>query len=285
MFIFCHVKENNIYVQFSYRMSLQIGLEAENKELQIKPLDNQLKRHPDIHPALPQPSFVILAIAPRGSGKTTAMVRMLIGNKKCKQPTAAGKNFHKFYRHVFSRIFIISPTWKNDKKTGACRIPDAQVFDGDLEKEDYEQILSEIIAGQEEDLEDTGEAEPVLIVFSDCAGTGLFNQRRGSAMNRIVFNGRHLNISVLADTQSLRQVNNAMRENVSAVMLFGGIRANKLEAKKCAAEYLGRYNEAEVQQIFDYVYSDSRFNFLYVNMQQQGKLYKNFQPLRISSVA
>jgi len=93
---------------------------------------------------------------------------------------------------------------------------------------------------------------------------------------------RHLGISLITDTQSLRQISNPFRENLSAILLFGGI-SNRLELKKIYQEYLGRYSEKEAQQILDYVFRDSPFNFLAINFQQRGKMYKNWDPLTIKS--
>ena len=64
-------------------------------------------------------------------------------------------------------------------------------------------------------------------------------------------------------------------------MLFGGIN-NRKELQKIYEEYLGKYSQKEAQEILDYVFKDSPFNFLFVNFQKRGRLYKNFNPLRIT---
>lgn len=252
--------------------------EKVNPELHIKPFDNQMKGSSQVHPDLPQHPFTILAVCPKGGGKTTNIIRLIWGNKKCKE-TKVDKGYHKFYRHFFSRIFVFSPTWALDDKTRRCKIPEDQIFD---DPSTYDEILQEIVAGQIEDKEN-GELEPVLLIFSDLAGSSLFSLRKDSVINRLAFNSRHFGISMLLDSQSLRQISNPFRENLSAVLLFGGI-SNRLELKKIYDEFLGRYNEKEAKKIMEYVFKDSPYNFLTINFQQRGRLFRNWNPLEISDV-
>jgi len=254
--------------------------EKDNPELAIRPFDNQLKPTNSIHPDLPQPPFTLMLCCPKGGGKSTNIIRLIYGNRKCKS-TPKGSTYHRFYRHYFSRIFVFSPTWRLDKgKTGRCNIPDDQVFD---EQSHYEEVLQEIVDAQVEDIEEDGQAEPVLIIFSDLAGSSLFTTRKDSVVNRLAFNSRHLNISLIVDTQSLRQISNPFRENLSAILLFGGI-SNRLELKKIYEEYLGAYTEKQAQQILNYVFKDSMFNFLAINFQKGGQMSKNWNPLRIEDI-
>lgn len=254
--------------------------EKDNPELHIKPFDNQLAGADSIHPDLPQPPFTLLAVCPKGGGKTTNIIRLIWGNRQCKNQPQPQKKWNRFYRHYFSRIFVLSPTWKLDNKTARCRIPDEQIFD---DPDVYEDVLQEIVDAQIEDKEEEGAAEPVLIIISDLAGSALFKRKQGSVLNRLAFNSRHFNISLLIDTQSLRQISNPFRENLSAVMLFGGI-SNRLELRKIYEEFLGKYSEKDAQKILDYVYKDSKYNFLTINFQQHGRLYKNWNPLEISDI-
>ena len=88
-------------------------------------------------------------------------------------------------------------------------------------------------------------------------------------MNKLAFNRRHYNISLLIDTQSLRQINNAFRENLSGIMLYAGI-SNKKELAKIHEEYLGRYSTQQAQEILDYAFKGSQFNFPFINFQDNA---------------
>jgi F0F1-type ATP synthase delta subunit len=83
------------------------------------------------------------------------------------------------------------------------------------------------------------------------------------------------------DSQGLRQINTAFRSNLSGIMIFSGI-TNRLEKNKIIEEFLGDYTEKEARQILKYIAEGSQYNFLYINMQQKGQLYKNFNKLIIT---
>lgn len=252
--------------------------ESPNDVLTVRPFDNQLAASHELHPDLLQPPFTLLLVAPKGSGKSTTILRLIYGNRKSKR-CDNGTTHYKFYRHFFDKVYVFSPTWEMDEKTQRCRIPPDQVFD---EPEEYEEVIGEILAAQAEDIEEDGkdDADHILMIFSDLAGTKLFSQKKG-IMNKLAFNHRHYKVSLIIDTQSLRQINPAFRENLSGIMLFGGIN-NRKELQKIYEEYLGKYSQKEAQEILDYVFKDSPFNFLFVNFQKRGRLYKNFNPLRIT---
>ena len=167
-----------------------------------------------------------------------------------------------------------------DDKMQRCQIPPNQIFD---DPSSYADVITEILDGQQEDIAEDGkdDADEVLLIFSDLAGTAMFSQKKG-IMNKLAFNHRHYNISLIIDTQSLRQINTAFRENLSGIMLYAGIN-NRLELKKIYEEYLGKYSEKEAQQILQYVFKDSAFNFLFVNFQKRGQMFKNFNRLQITT--
>ena len=192
--------------------------ESANDELSVKPFDNQHKRSSILHPDLLHPPFSLLLVGPKGSGKGNCTLRLIFGNQKKK---GCQTNHHKFYRHYFDKIYVFSPTWQLDPKMRRCQIPTDQIFE---EPEMYTEVISEILEGQVEDIEEEGkeEADDILMIFSDLAGHKTFADSKG-IMNRLAFNHRHYNVSIIIDTQSLRQINNAFRNNLSGIILFAGI--------------------------------------------------------------
>ena len=124
--------------------------ESPNDVLTVKAFDNQLQPSKQLHPDLLQPPFTLLLVAPKGSGKSTTILRLIYGNRK----RCADKNSHrKFYRHYFDKIFVFSPTWELDPKMQRCRIPPDQIFD---DPDDYEEVVGEILDGQAEEIEAEG---------------------------------------------------------------------------------------------------------------------------------
>ena len=121
------------------------------------------------------------------------------------------------------------------------------------------------------------------MVFSDLAGQkGVFGQAKG-IMNKLAFNLRHYNCSIIIDTQALRQINPAFRENFSGLILFAGI-TNRLEIEKIYQEYLGEYSKESANRILEFVWGNSPYNFLFINFQmvKTRRFFKNFNQLVIS---
>jgi GTPase SAR1 family protein len=252
--------------------------EKPNAELVTPPFDDQNKRGVEIHPDLPYPPMSLMLVGPKGSGKSNLILRLLYGNRK---PKGATNDFHKFYRHFFEKVYIFSPSWKLDPKMARCKIPEEQIFE---DAELYPEIIAELLEGQAEDIEEEGkdETEHILMVFTDLAGAkGVFSSAKG-IMNKLAFNLRHYKVSLIIDTQSLRQINPAFRGNLSGVVLFSGI-SNRLEIQKIYDEYLGEFTPDEQEALIDHCFQKP-YDFLYINFQKHGlaRFYHNFNPLKIS---
>ena len=248
-----------------------------NTELSTLPFDQQHKRYPAIHPDLPQPSFSLLLVGPKGSGKSNLILRLIYGNKK---PTKVTNTYHKFYRHFFDKVYVFSPSWKLDPKMGRCKIPEEQIFE---EPALYTEIIEEILGTQADNIEEEGkdDTEHILMIFTDLAGQkGVFSQAKG-IMNKLAFNLRHYKVSIIIDTQSLRQINPAFRGNLSGLILFSGI-SNRQDIEKIKEEYLGGFNKKEQDQLLDFAFQQP-YQFLYVNFMKHGlnKYYHNFNRLKI----
>lgn len=255
--------------------------EEDEPVLQIKPFDNQMKGSQEIHPSLPQPPFSLCLVGPKGSGKSSVIIRLLYGNRKPKNWNETHKHY-RFYRKFFTKIYIFSPTWQLDPKTKRCKIPEAQIFEDPV---DYYDIVETILGSQQDDIEEDGkdETDHILMVFSDLAGQkGVFGQAKG-IMNKLAFNLRHYNCSIIIDTQALRQINPAFRENFSGLILFAGI-TNRLEIEKIYQEYLGEYSKESANRILEFVWGNSPYNFLFINFQmtKTRRFFKNFNQLVIS---
>lgn len=101
---------------------------------------------------------------------------------QARQPTL------QIYRHYFNKVYVFSPTWELDDKTTRCRIPPGQIFE---DSSTYEEVLTEIVEGQMEDIKEDGKrnADHILLIFSDLAGTKLYSNAKG-ILNKIAFNHR-----------------------------------------------------------------------------------------------
>ena len=106
-------------------------------ELDILPVDNQVARDKQLHPNLLHNQWSLLIVAPKGSGKSSLIMRLLMGiPKRGKKPA------QPFYRGHFDKIHIFSPTWALDQKTSKIHIPEDQIHN---EEAEYENIIEDIM--------------------------------------------------------------------------------------------------------------------------------------------
>ena len=248
--------------------------------LEVKSFDNQMKGHRDLHPSLPQPPFSLCMVGPKGAGKSTVILRLIYGNQKPKAWNQAHKHY-RFYRKFFTKIYIFSPTWRLDPKTKRCKIPESQIFE---DPNEYYEVIETLLGSQQDDIEEDGKdnCDHILMIFSDLAGQkGVFGVAKG-IMNKLAFNLRHYNCSIIIDTQCLRQINPAFRENFSGILMFAGI-TNRMEIGKIYDEYLGEYTKQEANKLLEYVWADNAYNFLFINFQKvkSRRFFKNFNQLVI----
>jgi GTPase SAR1 family protein len=240
-----------------------------NKILETKAFDNQHKKYCEIPKDLPQPPFSLLLVGPKGSGKSNLILNLVYKSKP-----------KKLYRNFFDKVYVFSPTWKLDPKMSRTKVPEEQIFE---DPDTYREAIQEIVGIQQDKIEEEGKeaTEHILMIFTDVAGSrNVFTQSKG-VMNKLAFNLRHYKISLIIDTQSLRQINQAFRNNLSAVVLFSGI-SNRLEIQKIYDEFLGEFNKHEQQQLIDYCF-DKPYDFLYINFQKYKleRFYHNFNQLTI----
>ena len=97
-----------------------------DKRLTIKKYDEFTKRKLDLPPTIASPHFITLCFAGRGSGKTTLFINM----------------WTKFYKKVFTHLYVISPTIHNDIKM--LQICDDNVLTFDSFDDDIDVVIETI---------------------------------------------------------------------------------------------------------------------------------------------
>lgn len=240
-------------------------------ELDILPVDNQLARDTSLHPNLLHNQWSLLLVAPKGSGKSSLIMRLLMGIPKRKDKPA-----QPFYRGHFDKIHIFSPTWCLDLKTKKIHIPEDQIHN---DEEEYESIIEEIMLTQELAHEEGEEQDRVLLIFTDLAGSKTFARSHG-IYNRLAFNQRHYNVSMIIDTQKYRSINTAFRSNMTGVVCF--TLANLKEYQALAEEHSNLLTPAEFKQLFAFC-TDEPFSFLFINYQKPigQRFHRKFNQLTL----
>ena len=260
----------------------------------IKPLDNQ---RPVGVSLTPRPPFTTYIVASKGSGKTVLWINLLT------RP--------EFLKGVFNQVIIYSPTAKLDEKlnilktTNGIISPNTKLIKllGKLQKENIlshpkdieheEQITSLTEADFKEDLDmdELGDivkeqkyiikqfgkqfADKILLVLDDCISAKVLKSR---AFRQLVFNSRHVNISMIIISQSYYQLDKSIRNNNSHLILFES--GNKKEIQSIYEENNSGLSFDEFFQIYRECV-DAPFGFLVVNYQNPKKYRLQNQFLQI----
>jgi hypothetical protein len=104
------------------------------------------------------------------------------------------------------------------------------------------------------------------MIFDDCISEkGVFSNTYGSLLAKLVFRGRHWNISLWFVSQSYKAISRGYRVNMTGWIFFSI--GNKQEIAKIAEENAGLLSKDEFLRVF----KDATFepySFLFVNYQE-----------------
>lgn len=274
------------------------------KMLRIRPVPVQQDAlHPDPpHPALMQHEFTCGFVAPKGSGKTTALCNLLL-----------------FYKGYFHTIVIFSPTLNNDdkwdyikkqpllaqnkalerflrqttrKKDDTAVVQPAPMERRDIDEEesrfdpkipeshfltDYEEsVLSGLLDEQQKVIDYLSRhgktkhlANRMLFIFDDLVGSSLFGRSRDNVFKRLNTNHRHYSCSILMVTQAYKEIPRTVRINFSALILFEI--PNEKEVETVYEENPLMLKKPQWLELYEYAVSEP-YSFLYINYQKPPPL-------------
>ncbi len=146
------------------------------------------------------------------SGKTTIILNLL-----------ANPDFpyHKMFKG--ENIYVISNNKLDNKlKMLADRldIPEGnmEMFDDNFLEILYQNLEEEF----NEEILGGGKPANKLIIFDDCGYSGsLRNMSKGNIVDRMICNGRHINLSQIYTSQKYTQCSTCLRTNITGAILFG----------------------------------------------------------------
>lgn len=230
-----------------------------NKDiLKIKEADDsKMPESCPINDVVPKPPMILTCVSPAKTGKSTICGNLLL----------------RYYKNCFDRVFLFSPTASTDKTTRSY----LKAFENDdidtelIVFEDHSDLLNadtfiqEIINDQNK--QQQSKRDRVLIVVDDCVG---FQFKK---LNYLCTRYRHLNISIIQNSQNYRRLDPLMRVNSTAIII--NEITNMKELGKLEEEVLE--NVPNWKKHYDYA-TAQRYNFLYFNILEQ-KMYKNFSEL------
>ena len=242
-------------------------------DLRIKPLDDgkTRNRNPMV---LPTPQFSMSVIGGKGVGKTSLIGNLLINPN--------------FFRGVFERIIIFSPTIRADDKWEIILNEDVlykpkrkketdldpkkedpdrlKINKGDIhtEPEEYVTILKDLRKTYKEIYEEDGKSAlpRTLIILDDVLGLKVLSDK---TLVNFIANCRHLNCSVIISVQRYNGIPKTIRVNCTYLIIYPTY--DKKELKSIYEENSSRFSFNEFSEMIMELFESSERRFLAINNQ------------------
>lgn len=237
--------------------------------LKVEPVIKEDDDYIYINDNLPKIPFSLLCAGARGAGKSVLTLSLL----------------EKMYSY-FDEIIIFSPTISLDNKYQL--LFKKLKLDFEVGKNVFykynEAILTKILSKvkKKNKFKKFKDKVKILMIFDDIISQIPKNVRK-TKFNRLLFNNRHYNISLIINSQSLKLLDSNFRKNSSQIVLFKSF--NVLELKNYYEEFsalLGNTSSERrdnFMKIFNYATSDPH-SFLYVNTHNEPNIFfKNLDEL------
>jgi len=209
----------------------------------------------DIKEPLPSTSHFMAFLGAAGSGKTSAAIAWLCNPE--------------IYRKKFHHIHIVMPPNSRASLEGNIlkdHPPEKLHDDLTLEVLEFVQAYCEA---------ESSEKHYSLLFVDDCASS-LKNTNIQKLLQKLVFNRRHLRLSIWIMAQSYNTLPLSLRKNISNAVLFRPRNKKELHTIFDELVYLSKEDQTKLA---NHVW-DAPFNFLFIDT-GKAKLYKNFNYLQL----
>lgn len=233
------------------------GFVLQHSSVSIRPLDNQMHSVFDVpFPLLDVPHLYIIS-APKGKGKTTLILNMLLQKD--------------LYKKKFNRVYIVSKSVKKDKKWDKVAIRKENLYD---RMDDT--ILTKIFKQLEDGLKENPKRQSLLI-FDDMISDGdLFNNNRNNLMNNFYYNHRHDKASIWVCSQKFKNFPTGLRQNVDALFIYE--QNNDTTLHQIWEEYAQDLNWPDFLSLYEFCTRDHHFLFIRIDRRtiDSGRYSKDF---------
>jgi DNA replication protein DnaC len=228
-----------------------------NSDIQWNPpiLNCDVPISKDIKEPLPSTSHFMAFLGAAGSGKTSAAIAWLCNPE--------------IYRKKYHHIHIVMPPNSRASLEGDIlknHPPEKLHDDLTLEVLEFVQAYCET---------ESSEKHYTLLFIDDCASS-LKNTNIQKLLSKLVFNRRHLRLSIWIMAQSYNSLPLSLRKNISQAVIFRPRNKRELSTIFDELIYLNKDDQVKVA---NHVW-DTPFNFLFIDT-AKGKLHKNFNLLTL----
>ena len=210
------------------------------------------------------PSQFFYFVGSAGSGKSTAMVSMLMSRKP------------RYYRRFFDKLFLISPSNQTLPSKFIKALNEDRIFD-----KYSEELVRDII----DDLKD-GQNENSLIILDDSIRD--INKSKSSILNKCILNRRHCtynpdeeknaSLSVWIMSQKYNLLDLSYRNNASVVFLWKT--ENNKEKKAIKEELMSDLDDKVAEELLRMVWK-KKYNFLMIKTcePKKDRYYSGFDKI------
>ena len=208
-------------------------------------------------PAVPQLPSTGILLGPSKSGKTVALISMILEQ----------------YKGCFERIYVFSPSisvddgWKPVKQY----IEETMKVNTDREQvyfENWDEAALRRIIDQQRKITQVSkqmkmkQLYQILILIDDFADSPNLHKRTGdSALDTLFVRGRHFQISTWVSTQKLRLISNAVRVNAQFFMVWR--LRNQLEKDSLLEELTALVPKQQLHAMYEEAVREP-YSFLYI---------------------
>lgn len=211
--------------------------------------------HEQIEDPLPKSPFFMCIIGSAGSGKTSLAVNLLTSKQA--------------YKRAFHHVHVVMPPRSVESlKKNVFKNHDKM----------YPELDYETLDTIQERIQEAAKKKEYSLLFMDDVTASLKDNDIGRMMRELIFNRRHLRLSIILLVQSYNAMPLAIRKTMSHFAMF------KPRNKK---EYAAIFDEIifldkdTADQLMRFVF-DEPYSFLFSDV-DRGKLYKKFDLVKLNA--